>query len=103
MPRDLRVCSVDELPPGQARLVEDGSLQIAVFHASGAYYATDNLCPHRQSPLAEGYLDGYFVTCLAHGWQFDVRNGLCDTVPGQDLATYPVRVEAGDILVTLPE
>jgi nitrite reductase (NADH) small subunit len=102
MPRDLRVCSALELPPGQARLVEVGELQIGVFHAGDAYYATDNLCPHRQSPLNEGFLEGYLITCLAHGWQFDMRTGLCDTVPGRDLATYPVRVEGDAVILTLP-
>lgn len=103
MPRDLRVCSLEELPPGQARLVEDGPLQVAVFNVGGTPYATNNLCPHRQSPLNEGYLEGFLITCLAHGWQFDVRTGLCDTVPGRDLATYPVRVEGGGVVVTLPD
>lgn len=103
MPRNLRVCSVSELPPGQARLVADGARQIGVFNTGGAYHAIDNLCPHRQSPLHEGDLEGFLVTCLAHGWQFDVRTGLCDTVPGRDLGTYPVRVEGDGIVVTVPD
>lgn len=103
MPRDLRVCSVDELLPGQARLLEDGGLQLAVFNVGGAYHAIDDLCPHRQSPLHEGALEGFLVTCLAHGWQFDVRSGLCDTVPGRDVRAYAARVEGDSVWITLPD
>ncbi len=42
------------------------------------------------------------LSCPYHGWQFDCRTG---TMPGDDLkllATYPVKVEGGEIFVELP-
>jgi nitrite reductase/ring-hydroxylating ferredoxin subunit len=58
----------------------------------GEYYATENFCPHRGAPLNEGVLCGHVIECALHGWQFNVRNGECLTVPDR-LKTYEVLVE----------
>ena len=45
------------------------------------------------------------MTCFAHLWRFDVRDGkivyppMADVARGYDLPSYPVRVEGSDILV----
>jgi nitrite reductase/ring-hydroxylating ferredoxin subunit len=45
------------------------------------------------------------VTCFAHLWRFDVRDGkivyppMTGVARGYDLPSYPVRVEGSDILV----
>jgi NAD(P)H-dependent nitrite reductase small subunit len=100
---DRRVCSVDELKPGQARLVEDGRRQVAVFNVGGTLHAIDNLCPHRQGPLHEGWLEGFLVSCPWHGWQFDLRTGACATLANRDVAIYPVRIDGDAIVVTLTD
>ncbi|PYN15939.1 MAG: hypothetical protein DME06_02330, partial [Candidatus Rokuibacteriota bacterium] len=53
--------------------------------------------------LGDGQLEGEIVICPLHGWEFDARSGACMTVPGESVPRYRVRVEAGDILVEMPD
>ena len=89
--------------PGESRLLEYGEARVALFNVGGAVHAVDDLCPHRQGPLSEGYLDGFLITCPWHGWQFDVRDGRCDTVSRHRVRTYPVRVDETGVHLTLPD
>ncbi len=43
------------------------------------------------------------LACPWHGWMYDVRTGEC-VLPGRGnrVASYPVRVEAGEVWVELP-
>jgi nitrite reductase (NADH) small subunit len=86
------VLHVDALAPGQIREVIVGGKAIAVANVAGAFYATTNSCPHAESPLAEGSLEGSQLTCPGHGWMYDVTTGACLTNPDVHLATYEVRV-----------
>ena len=92
------------LPPGSATHVElDDGNALAVCNVAGALYAIDGICPHSGGPLGHGALDGPILTCPFHGWEFDCRTG---TMPGDDLklqATYPVKVEDGEIFVELQQ
>lgn len=97
----LTVGRVEEITPGRsARILLSNGVEIAVFNVDGEFYATNNFCPHKGAPLSEGNLCGYTIECDWHGWEFDVRNGECLTVPEQ-LQTYEVRVEDGFIKILL--
>jgi nitrite reductase/ring-hydroxylating ferredoxin subunit len=65
---------------------------------NGEFYATENFCPHKGAPLAEGTLCDHVIECEWHGWQFDVRTGECLTVP-EKLETYEVVIDGGLIKI----
>ena len=88
----IRVCTVDELPEGEARRL-DTSPPIAVFRAEGSFYAIDDTCTHQEASLADGYLEGLEVECPLHAACFDLRTG----EPSGPPATRPVRTH--EILV----
>jgi nitrite reductase/ring-hydroxylating ferredoxin subunit len=46
-------------------------------------------------------LEGKIVTCRAHGWRYDVTTGFVAHVPNYAVATYPVKVVDGKIMVAL--
>src|ERR1041384_3647923 len=48
---------------------------VAVFFHDGAFRAISNICNHRGGPLSEGRLEGEFVTCPWHGWEYSVITG----------------------------
>ena len=97
-----KVTTVNEVPPGQAKLVEAGDKQIALFNVGGTFYAIDNVCTHTGGPLAEGMIDGDKVECPWHGAQFDVKSGSALTPPASEgVATYPVRVSGSDVEIEL--
>ena len=47
----------------------------------GHPFALRDACPHRGMPLNCGNFDGENLECVYHGWQFDVHNGQCQSIP----------------------
>jgi nitrite reductase/ring-hydroxylating ferredoxin subunit len=86
------VLHVDALSPGQLKEVIVGGKAIAVANVAGEFYATTNSCPHAETPLADGSLDGAKLTCSGHGWMYDVTTGVCLTNPDVHLATYEIQI-----------
>jgi len=92
---------VDFIPPGEGRAYVVNDLTIAVFRQrDGRLFATNNHCPHRQGPLADGIFGAGKVICPLHAWKFDLESGHClgenVTIP-----IYPVRVVSGHIEVEI--
>jgi ferredoxin-thioredoxin reductase catalytic chain len=98
---DVPVARLEDLPDGSARAVKVGKRDIALVRVGDEVFALSNVCRHVYGPLAAGYVDGYTLTCPWHGWQYDVRDGSTDH-PNANVATYPVRIEGGLVLVTVP-
>ncbi len=105
----VRLAAVADVPLDGGLGVRYGDAQIAVFHLAsrGAWYATQNLCPHRkQMVLADGIVGDQLgvpkVACPLHKKTFSLESGHC--LSGDDLAivTYPVRIEGDSVLVELP-
>ena len=95
----VRACRVDELPPGQAYVIE-GETPIAVFNAAGTLYALDDTCSHARYSLSEGDLEGETVECVMHSSRFCLRTGRALNPPAtRPVRTYTVIVEDGDIYV----
>jgi nitrite reductase/ring-hydroxylating ferredoxin subunit len=100
MPEFVKVAKTDEVPPGQARLVEVGGKEIALFNVAGSFHAIDNNCTHVGGPLCEGELSGTEVICPWHGAAFDVTTGQVLGPPaGESVSRYNVRVEGSNIEV----
>jgi nitrite reductase (NADH) small subunit len=100
MPRFVRVASVGEIAPGQAKAFVVGDREVAVFNVGGSYYAIDNSCPHQGGPLADGWLDGPLVTCPWHAWCFDVRTGAMTLGDLCAVDTFEVQVAGSAISVS---
>ncbi len=86
------VLHVEALAPGQMKEVIVGGKAIAVANVGGELHAITNSCPHAESPLAEGTLDGAKLTCPGHGWMYDVTTGMCLTNPDVHLTTYEIKI-----------
>ncbi len=97
----VKAAKKQDVPPGTGVAAECGGKPVALFHVDGRFYATQNNCPHRGGPLAEGELEGTVVTCPWHAWRFDVCSGLNADNPNLKLACYPVTVEGDDVLVQI--
>ncbi len=95
---DVPVFRVDDLPDGQIRHVKVGRHDMAVARVGDEFFALSNVCRHAFAPLAEGFMDGYFVMCPWHGWRYDVRDGSTDH-PGADVKTFAVSVVDREVRV----
>jgi 3-phenylpropionate/trans-cinnamate dioxygenase ferredoxin component len=101
----IDVCPVDELPPGEVKIVRDGELAVGVYNLDGEYYAIEDRCSHDDGPLAEGDFEPEegVAICPRHGSRFDVRTGRALTLPAYlPVDTFPVRVEGGIVKLDLP-
>ena len=95
--KEIRLGSVNFIPPGEGRTFAAGGKRIAVFRTrTGGVFATQAECPHRGGPLADGLVGGTVVICPLHSWKFDLATG--QALFGEcGIQTYPVRVdESGD-------
>lgn len=95
------VAQVGDVPEGQGRVYEVGGKLVAVFLDEGAYYAIDDACPHQGAPLSDGIVFDKTVTCTWHGWRFGLEDGRHLEGSRCKVATYPVRVQDGQIQVAV--
>lgn len=119
MPSEHYVADVADIPEAACRIVEINGRTYGVFNIHGRYYALPNLCFHQGGPLCEGRLtgtlvataetnwrpewvkEGEIVRCPWHSMEVEVTTGNCLAYPGRRLRTYPVRLEAGKVMVIL--
>jgi nitrite reductase (NADH) large subunit len=105
----VRVAAVADVPDEGGIAVRWGAMQLAVFQLTsrGEWYATQNVCPHkREMVLARGIVGDQGgapkVACPLHKKTFDLRTGACLSGDALEIATFPVRVDDGDVFVELP-
>ena len=102
MPDFIRVATIDEIPPGGAKLVEVGGNEIALFNIAGAFHAIDNSCTHVGGPLCEGEINGHEVTCPWHGAVFDVTTGRVLGPPAaESVSSHNLRIQGSDIEIEI--
>lgn len=74
-PERYEVDGLGDLADGEMRYCDVGDYGVVVCRVEGQLYALEDNCSHADTPLSEGRLRGYHVTCPLHGTSFDVRDG----------------------------
>ncbi len=99
-------CSEEDIPENGGACVKYKNEQIAIFNFKrrGEWYATQNLCPHRQQMvLSRGIIgtqgDEPKVACPFHKKTFSLRSGKCLNSSEPSIRTYPIKVENGLVYV----
>ncbi|MBJ3763743.1 nitrite reductase small subunit NirD [Maribius pontilimi] len=96
----IDIGALDDIPVRGARVVKAEVGCIALFRTDEAeVYATTNTCAHKGGPLSEGIVHGRRVTCPLHNWVWSLETGEAQGADEGRIATYPVRIEAGRILI----
>jgi len=96
-----RIASASELPVGALIEAEHEGRFIAVCNVGGEIRAMDGNCPHHGGPLGEGALNGEYVTCPWHMWDFHSATGACAFNETVRVAVYPARVDGDAILINI--
>ena len=113
------VATVDDIAPGQRKLVHVLGRDIGIFNVGGEFFAIANRCPHEGASLCKGRVvglvessepgsyqlsrPGEMVRCPWHGWEFDIRTGQSWCDPTRVRARpYAVSVQPGTRLVAGP-
>ncbi|MGH2459727.1 MAG: Rieske (2Fe-2S) protein [Chloroflexota bacterium] len=111
------VCRVDEISPGSRRIFSIGARGIGVFNVGGQFFAARNVCPHKGGPLCRGRVrphvvgpevnriaferEGEILKCPWHQWEFDLHTGWSLYAPRLRVKTYPVLIEAGQVVIVI--
>lgn len=111
---------VGEMAEGDRRLVRTGQLVVGVFHLHGHYYAYRNRCVHQGGPVCQGTIlgkvqavlapdrhviresfseDEIHLICPWHGYEYDIKTGVCAADPNLRLTAYHVIERDGGIYV----
>jgi 3-phenylpropionate/trans-cinnamate dioxygenase ferredoxin component len=94
------VCPLEQLPPGEHRVVDLEGTPAAVFNLGGELYAIEDVCTHDGGVLTGGPIEGDEIVCPRHGARFCIRTGEALSPPAYEpAAKFPVRVENGIIEV----
>ncbi len=113
------VARVDELKPGDRKIVTVRGVQIGLFRVGDDYYALPNICWHQYGPVCTGkvgsaiiadastgwepqyFYNGEVLTCPWHGLEYRVTTGQCVAYPKVRLRQYPVKVDGDEIKIIL--
>lgn len=100
----VRVCSTDDLEPGEARRVDLDGHRIAVVRIDDDFYALGDRCSHADVSLAEGEVlaDERELECWKHGSTFSLETGEPQCLPAvTPVPVYEVIVEGDDVKVVV--
>ena len=102
----IKAATVEDFPTNAGACVKHEDKQIAVFNFTrrNEWYATDNLCPHKQQMILSRGMIGSKegepkVACPYHKKNFSLCTG--ENLEGEDykINTYPVKVEDGVVFI----
>ncbi len=97
----VRVRAADEIDDEDVMRF-DGMATFAIFRTEGGYFATDGFCTHEKQHRSDGLVIGRVIECPLHGGRFDVTTGKALSAPVCiDLHTYDVKVEDGQVFLTV--
>ena len=95
---------VQDIPEGVLHETLVSGEPVLLVRRGDAVHASQAVCPHKFTPLAEGHLDGIHLTCARHTATFDLATGR--PMAGQEwagmLPIYPTRVREGVLEVQVP-
>ena len=99
----VKVCSVAEVPVGEAKRIGVGDRAIAIVNlGEEGFRAIDAVCSHAHYYLDEGEVDVDIGTieCPKHGSTFDLETGKPRTLPATvPVQVFPVKVENDDVMI----
>jgi 3-phenylpropionate/trans-cinnamate dioxygenase ferredoxin subunit len=97
-----RVCSVHDVPDGEARRYDLGTLRVCVVRIDDDWYAIGDRCTHQDISLAEGEVavDTREIECWKHGSCFSLVDGEPSSLPAtRPVPVYDVRIDGEDVYV----
>jgi len=97
----IAACAAGDIDAEDVMRFDHGGKTYALYRSpDDKYYATDGICTHEHAYLTDGLVMDNIVECPKHNGRFDYRTGAAKGAPVcVNLKTYPVKVEAGKVLI----
>ncbi len=96
-----RLLGAEELEEGRVTTVSIGTRSFAVSHYDGQFGCIDNACPHQGGPLGEGTIEGGWLRCPWHGYDYSPLDGKPPSGFSDAPACFPVEVREDGVFVSL--
>lgn len=100
-----RLCTVEDLRPGQARRFDVAGHRVALVRVGDDFYALGDRCSHANFSLSEGEVlsDDLEIECWKHGSAFSLVTGQPQSLPAtKPVPVYEVKLEGDDVMVAIP-
>ena len=99
----IEVCAAADLSPAEVIRFDYGRKTYALYRdASGQLYATDGICTHGNTHLAEGLVKDKIIECPKHNGRYNLADGSPARAPVcRGLATYPLEDRAGRLYLNI--
>jgi 3-phenylpropionate/trans-cinnamate dioxygenase ferredoxin subunit len=99
----IEVCRVGDILREDVMRFDHGDRTFAVYLSpQDEYFATDGLCTHERTHLADGFVMDDIIECPKHNGRFSYKTGEAKGAPVCiDLRTYPVKIEAGKVFLLI--
>ena len=93
----LEICAASDLGPADVIRFDHGRKTYALYRdAEGQLYATDGICTHGNTHLADGLVKGKIIECPKHNGRFNLADGSPARPPVcRGLATYRLQEARG--------
>ncbi|MFT6856636.1 MAG: sulfoxide reductase heme-binding subunit YedZ [Cyclobacteriaceae bacterium] len=95
----IPVCHVNEIAENRAKIFTVGDERVAIYKYDGQLSAVNNVCRHQGGPLGEGKIIDGCITCPWHGYQYLPGNGQSPPPFTEQVETYHLKLEEGQILI----
>jgi len=117
---EIFVAHAGEMKDGDRRIVRGERSEIGVFFKGDEWFAYANMCVHSGGPACEGLILPQVVdvidadrthqgqefderrmhfVCPWHGWEYELKTGVCVGAPGRRLRKYQVVQRGDDVFV----
>jgi Na+-transporting NADH:ubiquinone oxidoreductase subunit F len=99
----IEVCPADRLFKEDVVRFDHDNRTYAIYRtADDEFYATDGICTHGNTHLADGMVKGKLIECPKHNGRFDITDGSPKRKPVcVALQTFPVRVTDGKVFLNI--
>ena len=99
----LDACDAEDIDQDDVIRFDHDDRTFALYRTEDdRFFATDGLCTHEKVHLSGGLVMGTIIECPKHNGRFDFTTGKAKGAPVcVDIATYPVKVEDGRVLIRL--
>jgi len=103
-------CYADDVPENGGACVKYLDNQIAIFNFTrrGEWFATQNLCPHKQQMALSRGMTGSTgdqcepkVACPFHKKTFSLITGECLSGDEYRIKTYPIKIQEGKVYIQI--
>ena len=96
----IKACSTDSIGQGEMFSFDYNEKKLLLTNMNGKLFATDRICTHAESDLANGILTENGLTCPLHLSVFNMEDGMPQNPPAENpIHTYRTKIQDNNILI----